>query len=51
MNILNSAIDQESVDIIVQLQKTFAENPKIVDELVNHSYGRQMQAVHEVSDT
>jgi len=36
MNILNLAIDQESVEIIIQLQKTFADKPEVIQELVDH---------------
>lgn len=40
MNILNLAIDQESVDIIEQLQKSLQDNPLLIKELVCHSYGK-----------
>lgn len=46
MNILNLAIDQESVQIITHIRNLYAARKDIIAALVNHTYSREMKAVH-----
>ncbi len=46
MNILNLAIDLESVEIVQHLSDQYKDDPKIKKSLVDHRYSKKMQAIH-----
>jgi hypothetical protein len=48
MNVLNLAIDQESVEVVLFLGKFFKDQPKLLKALVSHRYAKEMQAIHQV---
>lgn len=48
MNLLNLAIDQESVSIVQFIQNQFKAHDEERKSLVNHRYLRGMQAIHQV---
>jgi hypothetical protein len=48
MNILNLAIDQESLQIVQFLSTYYHEDTLVNYSLVNHKYQKGMQAIHQV---
>ncbi len=46
MNILNYAVDQESIEIVEFLSQIL--NPEQIKTLVNHRYAKEMKAIHQV---
>lgn len=48
MNILNLAIDQESIQVVQFIAHYYQEDPLLTYSLVNHQYSKGMQAIHQV---
>lgn len=48
MNVLNLAIDQESIEVVLFLRKFYKDQPKLLKSLVSHRYTKEMQAIHQV---
>jgi len=48
MNVLNLAIDQESVDIVNFLFEYYGQDEVVKFCLVHHKYAKGMQAIHQV---
>lgn len=46
MNILNLAIDQESVEIVQFLSEYYKNDVELLKSLVHHRYSKNMQAIH-----
>lgn len=46
MNILNLAIDQESVEIVQFLSEYYKNDADLLKSLVHHRYSKNMQAIH-----
>jgi hypothetical protein len=42
MNVLNLAIDQESVDCVKQLWESYRGDPEVLKSLVEHRYAKEM---------
>lgn len=42
MNVLNLAIDQESIDCVRQLRESFRSDPEVLKSLVEHRYAKEM---------
>jgi hypothetical protein len=42
MNVLNLAIDQESVDCVKQLLESYRGDPEMMKSLVEHRYAKEM---------
>ena len=48
MNVLNLAIDMESVEIVKELRRIYANDTKAQLSFVDHKYAKEMQAIHQV---
>lgn len=48
MNVLNLAIDMESVDIVKEMKRLYQNDKDLLQSFVSHKYAKDMQAIHQV---